>query len=57
MYMYIPSAPQVSEGVDSSQMLHEDDASGAEGGTEGDVESPVAVQDGGCGPIKFQTLG
>ena len=54
--MYIPSTPQVSEGVDPAQVLHEDDTSGAEGGTEGDVESTIAVQDGGCGPVQFQAL-
>ena len=54
--MYIPSTPQVSEGVNPAQVLHEDDARGAERGAEGDVESSVAVQDGGCGSVQFQAL-
>lgn len=51
--VFLPSSSQVGKSVDSSQMLHEDDTRGTEWWREGDVESPVAIEESGCGPVQL----
>ena len=51
-----PSPSDVGEGIHSSQMLHEDDSSGAERWRQGDVETSVTIEKGWGIAIQCQTL-
>ena len=56
MCMDPPSPSDVGEGIHSSQMLHEDDSSGAERWRQGDVETSVTIEKGWGIAIQCQTL-
>lgn len=52
----LPPTPDVGDGTDTPQVLHEDDPGHTEGGGEGDIEPPVTVEVGGVSPVQLNTL-
>ena len=62
MYMYIrllaclPATPEVCIGHHAPKVLHEHDASGTEGGLDGNVEPSVAVQNGRVAAVQGDSL-
>lgn len=52
----LPAAADVGDGEHAAQVAHEDEAGDAVAGRDGDVEAPVAVQEGRVGAVQLQPL-